>query len=141
MGICSRCGQPLTEDPHVCPVAITAPSPDRQVRGNIAFLAILLLSFALFASTFSFVLLHPAVAGQPILIQTATPTNIGGQGQQLSPTASATPATRLTETAKPGGSGGPAVTPTATPHPMLKPTATPPPPTDTPTPLPTRGPQ
>jgi hypothetical protein len=139
MGLCSRCGQPLTEDPHVCPAATKTSPPDRQSRGNVAILAILVVSFDLFITMLSFVLLHPSVAGQPILIQTATPAGANNQGQLVSPTTFITPTIAATATAKPGDSGGPAVTPTATPYP--KPTATPLPPTDTPIPLPTRGPQ
>ncbi|HKD75807.1 MAG TPA: hypothetical protein VKB76_09940 [Ktedonobacterales bacterium] len=122
-------------------MAHTAPPQDRQSRGNVAILAILVLSFGLFVSMLSFVLLHPVAAGQPILIQTATPGNASDQEQLASPTTLTTLTVTPTASAKPGGSGGPAATPTATPRPTPASTATPPPPTDTPTPLPTRKPQ
>jgi hypothetical protein len=139
MGICNICGQPLTGNPHVCPVAAKPASMDRQSRGNVAILAILVLSFGLFAFMLSFVLFHPAVAGQPILIQTATPGGANNQGQQTPPTTiSASPT--ITPTAISGGSGGPFTAPTATPRPNPKPTSTPPPPTPT-DPPPTRLPQ
>lgn len=137
MGICGICGQPLTGAPHVCPTTSKIPSaPDRQMRGNIVVLALLALSFGLFIIMFSFVLLHPVAAGQPILIQTATPANVNNQGQQTSSTTTPVmPTMTPTATAMPGSPGGP-VAATATPRPKL--TATP---TDTPTPVPTRHPQ